>query len=397
MKRLMAIMLKDNLIRFTSPLEWLFFLILPVIFTFILSGGTGEASDSRILLYVVDQAQSSLSISLISELERSTSVKPEVTSLNNAQSAFESRKVSAVLVLPEDLSMQTLQAGNAEVELWQQPSNTNALIARQGIQAAVNRVSSSVDIANISVNQASKIKPFSSESARQVFFDQALATAQDLMNSAPRRVVEIKGVTPDPVSYDPRANSSLGQMITWVFIPLIGLSAMFAMERQAGTLRRILVTPTSKATIIAGTVIGQVLTALVQMVILILFGIFVMKINWGESPLAVALMITSSALAAGALGTMLGTFVKTEGQANGLSIMVGMVMAMMGGCWYPIELFPAVIRNIVKIFPTTWAMQGMLDIVTRGQGVSGVWLEAAVLFGFALVFFVIGVWRFKYE
>lgn len=390
-------MLKDTLIRFTSPLEWLFFLILPVIFTFILSGGTGEAADSRVTLYVVDNAQSSLSTSLISELERSTSVKPEITSMSEAQSTFESRKVSAVLVLPEDFDMPALQTGSAAIELWQQPSNTDALIAQQGIQAAVNRVSSSVDIASISVSEASKLQSFSSESASQAYFDQALASAQDMLESAPQRVVEIKGVTADPIQYDPRANSSLGQMITWVFIPLIGLSAMFAMERQAGTLRRILVSPTAKAVIIAGTVLGQVLTALVQMLILILFAIFVMKINWGNSPFAVVLMITSSALAAGALGTMLGTFVKTESQANGVSIMVGMVMAMMGGCWYPIELFPEAMRNIVKIFPTTWAMQGMLDIVTRGQGVSGIWLESIVLFGFALVFFVIGVWRFKYE
>lgn len=397
MKRIMAIMLKDTLIRFTSPLEWLFFLILPVIFTFILSGGTGEVADSRITLFVVDNAQTTLSGSLIGELERSTSVKPEVTSMSEAQSTFESRKVSAVLILPEDFDMPALQDGSAEIELWQQPSNTNALIAQQGVQAAVNRVSSSVDIANISVNQASQLTTFTSETARQAYFDQAMASAQNIMENAPQRVIEIKGVTPDPIQYDPRANSSLGQMITWVFIPLIGLSAMFAMERQAGTLRRILVTPTTKATIVAGTVLGQVLTALVQMLILILFGILVMKINWGDSPLAIALMITSSALAAAALGTMLGTFVKTEGQANGLSIMVGMVMAMMGGCWYPIELFPEVMRGVVKVFPTTWAMQGMLDIVTRGQGVSGVWLEAVVLFGFALVFFLIGVWRFKYE
>jgi ABC-type multidrug transport system permease subunit len=42
-------------------------------------------------------------------------------------------------------------------------------------------------------------------------------------------------------------------------------------------------------------------------------------------------------------------------------------------------------------------MQGMLDIVTRGQGVEGIWLETAVLLGFALVFFIIGVLRFKFE
>jgi ABC-2 type transport system permease protein len=42
-------------------------------------------------------------------------------------------------------------------------------------------------------------------------------------------------------------------------------------------------------------------------------------------------------------------------------------------------------------------MQGMLDLVLRGQGLIGVLPEAAVLVGFAVVFFTIGVWRFRYE
>lgn len=397
MKKILAITLKDTLIRFTSPLEWLFFLILPIVFTFILSGGTAQVADNRVELFVVDEAQTSLSASLIAELERSTSVKPVLKARDAALADFDSRKATAVLILPAGFDMAALQSGSAQVELRQQPSSTDALIARQSLQTALNRVSSTVDIAGASLSQAEKIRPFSTASDRAVYFDEALTEAQTKMESAPQRVIEIQGVTPDPIKYDPKANSSIGQMITWVFIPLIGLSAMFAMERQTGTLRRILVTPTSRAVFIGGTVFGQVLTALLQMALLILFGIYVMKINWGSSPLAVAMIVIASTLAAGALGTMLGTFVKTEAQGNGISIMVGMVMAMMGGCWYPIELFPQAIRSAAKIFPTTWAMQGMLDIVTRGQGPSGVWLETVILLGFALVFFLIGVLRFKFE
>jgi ABC-2 type transport system permease protein len=186
-------------------------------------------------------------------------------------------------------------------------------------------------------------------------------------------------------------------MLTWVFIPLIGLSAMFAYERQKGTLRRLLTTPTSKATCLFGTILGQVLTALVQVALIILFSMFVLKVNWGTSPISLVVMAVAFTLCASALGTMVGTFVKSEGQANGLSILIGMVLAMMGGCWYPIELFPQVVRTAAKALPTTWAMQGMLDVSLRGQGFAGIQLEALVLLGFALVFFIIGVWRFKYE
>ncbi|MEM5775619.1 MAG: ABC transporter permease, partial [Anaerolineaceae bacterium] len=96
-------------------------------------------------------------------------------------------------------------------------------------------------------------------------------------------------------------------------------------------------------------------------------------------------------------GTTLGTFVKTSAQAEGLSIMLGMVMALLGGCWYPIELFPQVVRSAVRILPTTWAMEGMLDILVRGQDFLAVLPVAGVLLGFAAVFFTVGILRFRYE
>ena len=172
---------------------------------------------------------------------------------------------------------------------------------------------------------------------------------------------------------------------------------MFAFERQMGTLRRLLTTPTRKSTYLLGTILGQVLTAMVQMSLLILFGLYVMTLNWGSQPLGLVVMMVASALAAAALGTTLGTFVKTEGQANGLSIMTGMVMALLGGCWYPLEMFPQTVQHIVQILPTTWAMRGLLDIVLRGQGLAAILPSAGILLGFALTFFGIGIWRFKYE
>jgi ABC-2 type transport system permease protein len=182
-----------------------------------------------------------------------------------------------------------------------------------------------------------------------------------------------------------------------VFVPLFAISALFAYERQQGTLRRLLTTPTNKATFLLGTIFGQVLMALIQMLLLVGFGILAMKLNWGREPLALFLILLASALAAAAFGTTLGTFIKTEGQAGGLSTMFGMVFALMGGCWYPLELFPPAIQNIVKILPTTWAMQGMLDLVLRGGGLQDILPEVGVLLGFAAIFFSVGVWRFRYE
>jgi ABC-2 type transport system permease protein len=262
---------------------------------------------------------------------------------------------------------------------------------------AIRRVSSGIAAAQNAVSQREAKQPFASDAEKQAFFESSLEMAQAIQKDAPERVTFIEGTTPDQVEYDPRANSSAGQLITWVFVPLFGISALFAYERQQGTLRRLLTTPSHKATFLLGTISGQVAMALVQMLLLVGFGILVMKLNWGREPLALFLILLASALAAAAFGTTMGTFIKTEGQASGLSIMFSMVFALMGGCWYPLELFPPAIQNAVKVLPTTWAMQGMLDLVLRGGGLQNILPEVGVLLGFALIFFSVGVWRFRFE
>jgi len=398
MKKIIAIIWKDAIMRFSGFSELLFFIILPIIFTFLLAGGTpGGDEDTRIRLLVVDEAQTALSAQIVSELGASSAVRPEVVSRDEADEQFSQRRASAVFVIPAGLDTASLQDGSAAVDLRQQPNNLNASIAQRAIQTALRRVSSAVSAANTAVNEREKTMPFASDAEKTAYFDKSLKLARELQEDTPQRVAVIRAATPDQVEYDPRANSSAGQLITWVFIPLFGISELFAYERATGTLRRLLTTLTRKATYLLGTISGQVLMAIVQMLLLVGFGILVMQLNWGRDPLALAVMLVCSALAAAAIGSAMGAFVKTSGQANGLSIMLGMVMALMGGCWYPLELFPPAIQTFVKVLPTTWAMQGLLDLVLRGGGLADILPEAGVLLGFAAVFFTIGVLRFRYE
>jgi ABC-2 type transport system permease protein len=398
MKKIFAIAWKDAIIRFASSSELLFFIILPVVFTFLLAGGTPSGDEeNRIRLLVVDEAQTTISQQIIEELDKSTAVYPEVAEREEAQSQFDERRASSVLIIPAGIDLASLQSGLAEVEMLQQPNNLSATVQERAVLTAIRRVSSSISAAQNAVSVREQKQPFADEAEKQAHFETSLDLAQSIQEDAPERVTVVEGSTPDQVEYDPRANSSAGQLITWVFIPLFGISALFAYERQGGTLRRLLTTPSYKATFLLGTISGQVAMALVQMLLLVGFGILVMKLNWGREPLALFVILFASALAAAAFGTTMGTFIKTEGQASGLSIMFGMVMALMGGCWYPLELFPSAIQNAVKILPTTWAMQGLLDLVLRGKGLVDILPEAGVLLGFAVVFFSVGVMRFRYE
>ena len=360
MRKLVAIAWKDIQVRFSSPMEWLFFLILPLVFTVVLAAATG-GGDSRVRLVVADQAQSASSTRLLGILRASRGIRVDMLDLGRAEAELQSRRTTALLAIPADFDPAAADQGKAVLDLRLLPSSTDGLAAQRVVQAAADR-----------------------------FAEGAGGQAPDT-----ELVRGTSGSTAEDVEYNPAANSSAGQLITWVFIPLLAISALLAFERQKGTLRRQLVSPTPRSLILLGTIAGQVAAAIVQMLLLVVFGVVVMKLPWGREPGALAVMLLSTALAGAALGTFLGSLVRSEAQANGLSIMIGMVMALLGGCWYPLDLFPRTVQTAVKVLPTTWAMQGLLDVVARGQGIAAVTLPALVLLGFAVVFFAVGSWRFR--
>src|ERR1044071_320067 len=137
MKKIFAIAWKDAIIRFASRSELLFFIILPIVFTFLLAGGTPSGDeDNRIRLPVVDEAQTAISKELITELENSTAVRPELLTREDAQKQFDARRAEVVFIIPKGIDISSLQSGSDEVELLQQPNNLNATVAERAIQTA---------------------------------------------------------------------------------------------------------------------------------------------------------------------------------------------------------------------------------------------------------------------
>lgn len=401
--KLSAIIRKDSIIRFASRSELLFFLILPIVFTAILGGGVAFGSpdgDNRVRLPVVDLDGSDLSAAILAQLALSDTVRPELMDAEAAQKLLDERDVSAIVTIPAGFGAsldqaQVLSGQGTTLSISSTPNSNAGLIAEQALREATAAVSRPLLIARASTQSFESVVPFSSPEARSAYFDKARAVGEDALAGAPQRVMFT--TTGETAAYDQSAQSSAGQLITWVLIPLLGISGLFAYERATGTLRRTIVTPTRKSTYLLGTISGQMLMALVQMAILVLFGILVMKVPWGGNPVALALILVTFALASVSMGTMLGTLVKTESQASNVSIMLGMAMALLGGCWWPMELFPPAVQTAVKVLPTTWAMQAMTDLTMRGQGLMGVAPESAVLVGFAVLFFIVGIWRFRFE
>jgi ABC-2 type transport system permease protein len=398
MAKIIALAWKDTLLRFSSRSELLFFLILPIVFTALLSGAVSDQGPASISAVVVDEDGGDLAAALIAQIEAAESIQVERAGRPEAEARLEDRQAAAMLVIPAGFEAALLRGEPAGLTLRKLPNDLGAEAFDRATSSAVDRLTSALAAARNSVAAAAQLRPFASPDEQHRAFAAGLQMAREALAGLPSRLTESVALNESREGANATAaHNSVGQLITWVFIPLLGVSGLLAFERATGTLRRLVVTPTRRSTFLLGTIAGQLVLALLQMALLIAFAELVFKIDWGDSLPALALMLLAFGLASVALGTTLGTLVRSEGQASNLSIALGMVMALLGGCWFPLELFPRAAQSAAQALPTYWAMRGLSDLVLRRQGLADVTLEAAALGGFAVIFFVIGVSRFRYE
>jgi len=195
-----------------------------------------------------------------------------------------------------------------------------------------------------------------------------------------------------------RAQSVPGMTTFTVMMMTLIYGAVFLTdEKTTGMLLRQAVLPINRRTLFLGKLAGRLLMAALQIVILLLAGRFLFGISWGNSPLGLALLLGSFSISVGALATLLGSVLSTPAQATSVGWIGSMIMAALGGCWWPGELMPDWMRTVAHALPTAWAMDGLHALISFGQGLEAVLVPSAVLLGFGVLFTALGSRFLRFE
>ena len=401
MRKLGVIAWNHLRIEFQDRSTLVFFLVLPLIFTIIVGsalGGGSSSGDNRTTLLVVDEDHSRLSTELSSALNESTVIQPLTETADEARQLFDDNKALAVLTIPAGFDAGLMAGETIDVNLRLNPNDNRVLAVQQEVRVASELVSGAVAAARAAVAEAEHLKPFADDAARQSYFEKSLAMAREVLQNPLARVEATQASQPATTQVaDVVAQSTPGQLITWVLTTLLAASEFLVYGRLNGTARRLAVTPTSKTVILSGNIAGRLAMGLVQMILLIGFGALVLHVNWGQSPAALAVLVVTFALSAVGFGVMLATFVRTSSPGIGLTILFSMLFAALGGCWWPLEITPPIYQTVVKVLPSTWAMQGFTDLIVRGKGLIDILPIAGVLLLFTLVFMTIGIRRLRFD
>ncbi len=140
----------------------------------------------------------------------------------------------------------------------------------------------------------------------------------------------------------------------------------------------------------------------VAMQVIFLFGFSAVAFSMplGDSPLFLVLINIVLGLTVATMGLMIAALTKTSKQADSLGIMLGFILAGLGGALPvgpPLYETDGFLGLLSRLTPHAHAVKGY-RMIMAGTGTNAeVLLQVLILAAFAAVFFAVARWRFRFE
>ena len=85
---------------------------------------------------------------------------------------------------------------------------------------------------------------------------------------------------------------------------------------------------------------------------------------------------------AASLGVLVGSLLAAADRVSGICVLASLLLASLGGCWWPLELASPALRSVALFTPTGWALKALHQLISFGSGFEVVLVPLAVLLSF---------------
>ncbi|MCB1181983.1 ABC transporter permease [bacterium] len=382
-----------RVLRDRMGLVWL--LVMPMVFSFLmgeLMGGMNSGGGTRALpRFLVADADGTVAVDrLLAPLldnERFRVVREDTNlTVTEARAAVENGRHTAVLIVPQDFGARVAAGERAELTLAYDSDRLSSQTVRTTLEQAVLRTNAEAAARSLVAAPGGPVPR-----DRAAAFDAAVF---DSLWTRPR--VSLEATTLGRVEDDDwgltRSHQHVGPayVLFFVMMFLMMTAKELVQARRDRTLDRLVTSRARSGELVLGIFLGGMAIGLVQAAVLLVLNSLAFGIDYGDSPLGLALTVLLFAAFAAGASIVLGAVARTEAQADGLGMALTMTMAALGGLWWPLEIVPAIMQRVGHALPTGQAITCFHDMIGRGYGLAdlapllvglGVWAGAALLLG----------------
>jgi ABC-2 type transport system permease protein len=380
MRAALVIAFKDLRQRFRDRSAVAVAFVAPLLLALIVTGafGSGFAGEFSATYTVVDHDASELSKAFADRVLGAPQFKEQISVVKAKDDAEAHRlvredKVSAAFVVPKGFAAAVTANRKTSIAVLRNPD------AEVGSAVAVALAGAYTDQIN-----AGRLAVLTTIRAGGVSTDPA--AVGELARTASRERIPVELVDGNIGLRKVSGASYFGpaMAIFFLFFTTSFAARSLLAERELGTMPRVLAAPIGRESVIAGKALTGFAIGVTSLAVMFVTFRLLLNVRWGD-PLAVVVLSISTVLAVMGLTSVVQVFARTQQQADAYSTVVSVLLALLGGSFFPLFQMPELVQRLSVITPNGWAMRGYMDIVYDGASLGDLGTHLAVILGFAVV------------
>jgi len=176
--------------------------------------------------------------------------------------------------------------------------------------------------------------------------------------------------------------------MTIMWTGVTGVASSLVEDRVRGVRQRILSSPVSRISVIAGETLGYLIITGIQIVILLLVAALAFKITIAGEIWLLAAVIIAGMLCMIGIGLVISTIAKTAEEASQLGMLINFPMMFLSGIFFPIT--QGWMYYVSRFFPLTYINEAMREVILRGGEFGDIAVPFFISLTFAILIFIIG-------
>lgn len=381
---------KDTKIFFKDRFAVLFAFLFPLLFTLgfsLMMSGVGPDDERMSLTVAVQEGPDGMSRRIIDEMSASGAFDVRELDYSEAYEAVTAGELSGFIAFPDGFTDSFIQGVPTAIEVVSSGDDRGDLAALRGAARSIASRAANVQTASRAAVELGLGADGPASAARGLANIAELASAS-LIDFPEEQVGEV-----EPFNV---TNFVLPGYLTMFIFFAAAMSAEFIVrERQSQTLERMISNGVRRESVVLGKFLTAAYRGLMQVLVLWGIGIAAFRIDFGASPAAIVAVSLAMVFAASAFGVMLASIVRTVRAATAAGVLASLILAPLGGSWWPLFITPDWMQTLGKFTPHGWANTAFNNLMLFGAEFADVWTSIAALAGFGAVFLLIAFARFR--
>ena len=375
--------------RFAVVFAFAFPLLFTLGFTLALGGILSDDETLQVTLVTREEGKDSLSRQIIDGLSASDTFAVNEMAYETARREVEAGTLPGFIAFPSRFTESLAGVGGNNTAVLEVVTNADDPEDAAALDALAHTIARQVSDTQLAFLSLSMLPT-------EVDKEAAMLRLSELGDFSSKQLVTFPEEQVGDRERPNASNFTLSGYLTMFIFFAAALSAeAIARERRNQTLERLLTNGVRRESIIFGKFLTGTYRGVMQVAVLWGVGIVAFGIDLGASPLAVILISLAIVFTSSSFGVMLAALVRTAEGASSAGVLVSLVLAPLGGSWWPLFITPDWMQALGKLTPHGWANTAFNNLMLFHADFGDVVINIVAVAAFGVVFLIVAFTRFR--